>query len=330
MCSPPEEGEQPDPVRRDVHPPKGLSDRLRRSQRAGPRRSWIADPEWDGWDSRSAGRNPNAMMLRSAEADPHVTEHVARAPAETRKRVARNRGPHAATPKRHRGTRNRTDRRRRLPPCGHPVSARYEARRRPYVVAATEVTTHSGICASAAEAMLETGLVRTSRCSQLQGVAPLTSPWCHTAVASAATLDPSMGFVPLQGPLNSALSQRCQTGEDARPSRNPSARPRPFPRRSKLRQRPGDRIPLEVHSPPPEPKPGQRERYGEPKPSMEPRLFSVASTPPSRVATVSSRSSKQKPSRAEARSGWFQAEAWSRRQRLRSLSGEPCREPQSP
>lgn len=270
------------------------------------------------------------MMLRSAEADPHVTEHVAHYPAETRERVARNRGLHAATPKRHRGTRNRTDRWRRLPPCGHPVSAQYEARRRSHVDAATEVTTHSGICASSAEAMLETGLVRTSRCSQLQGVAPLTSPWCHTAVASAATLVPSMGFVPLQGPLNSALPQRCQTGKDARPSRNPSARPHPFSRRSKLRRRPGDKIPSEVHSPSPQPKPGQRERNGEPKPSVGPRLFSAATAPPSRVATVPSRSSKRRPSRAEARSGWFQAEAWSQRQRLRSLSGEPCREPLVP
>jgi len=270
------------------------------------------------------------MMLRSAEADPHVTEHVARAPAETRKRVARNHALHAATPKRLRGTRNQTDRWRGLPPCGHPMSALHEARGRPCVGAATEVTTHSGICASAAEAMLETGLVRTSRCSQLQGVAPLTSPWCRTAVASVATLDPSMGFVPLQGPPNSALSQRCQTGEDARPSRNPSVRPRPFLWRSKLRQRPGDRIPLEVHSPSPGPKPWQRERYGGPKPSVGLRLFSAATAPPSRVATVPSRSPKRIPSRAEARSGWFQAEAWSRRQRLRSLSGEPCREPQVP
>jgi len=32
--------------------------------------------------SRSAGRDPNAMMLRSAEADPHVIEHVSRPPTE--------------------------------------------------------------------------------------------------------------------------------------------------------------------------------------------------------------------------------------------------------
>lgn len=183
---------------------------------------------------------------------------------------------------------------------------------------------------NAAEAVRGTGLVRTSRCSQLQGVTPLTSPWCHTAVASAATLDPSMGFVPLQGPSFSALPLRCQTGKDTRPSRNPSAWPRPFPRRSKLRRRPGNRIPPEVHSPPPWPKPWRRELHGGPKPSVEPRLFSAATPPPSRVATVSSRSPKRIPSRAEARSGWFQAEAWSRRQRLRSLSGEPCREPPGP
>jgi len=59
------------------------------------------------------------------------------------------------------------------------------------------------------------GPVQTMRCSRLQGFAPLTSPSCREAVASDATLDPSMGFVPLQGPLNSALPRRCQTGWSA-------------------------------------------------------------------------------------------------------------------
>jgi hypothetical protein len=56
-------------------------------------------------------------------------------------------------------------------------------------------------------------LVRKSRSSQLQGVAPLTSPWCLAAVAGDVTLDPSMGFGPLQGPLISAPNRRCHTGE---------------------------------------------------------------------------------------------------------------------
>jgi len=42
--------------------------------------------------------------------------------------------------------------------------------------------------------------VERTRSSRLQGFAPPTSPWCHFAVASDATLDHSMGFVPLQGP----------------------------------------------------------------------------------------------------------------------------------
>jgi hypothetical protein len=37
--------------------------------------------------------------------------------------------------------------------------------------------------------------VETSRSSRLQGFAPLTSPWHHTAVARSTMLDPSMGFV---------------------------------------------------------------------------------------------------------------------------------------
>jgi hypothetical protein len=94
VCSPPEEGEQPDPVLCDVHPPRGLGDRPRRSQRTGSRGSWFTDPEWGRLDSRSAGRNPNAMMLRSAEADPHVTEHVSRTPAEAGERArAKSRAP---------------------------------------------------------------------------------------------------------------------------------------------------------------------------------------------------------------------------------------------
>jgi len=100
-----------------------------------------------------------------------------------------------------------------------------------------------------------TGPGRISLRSWLQGLAPLTSPSCHAAVASDATLVPSMGFVPIQGPLNSALPRRCQIGGGARPGRSPSAHPRPFPRRSKLRRRPGGRIPPEVHPPPPWPKP---------------------------------------------------------------------------
>jgi hypothetical protein len=42
---------------------------------------------------------------------------------------------------------------------------------------------------------------RTLRSGRLQGLSPPTSPLCRRAVAGVATPDPSMGFVPLQGPL---------------------------------------------------------------------------------------------------------------------------------
>jgi hypothetical protein len=56
-------------------------------------------------------------------------------------------------------------------------------------------------------------LVQISQRSRLQGLTPLASPSCHTTVAGDATLDPSMGFDPLQGPQQSAPSQRCRSGE---------------------------------------------------------------------------------------------------------------------
>jgi hypothetical protein len=54
---------------------------------------------------------------------------------------------------------------------------------------------------------------RNPRSGRLQGLAPLTSPLCHAAVASEMTLDPSMGFVPLQGPSYPVPARRCRTDD---------------------------------------------------------------------------------------------------------------------
>jgi hypothetical protein len=51
------------------------------------------------------------------------------------------------------------------------------------------------------------------RSGQLQGLAPLTSPLCHAAVASEMTLDPSMGFVPLQGPSIPVPARLCRADD---------------------------------------------------------------------------------------------------------------------
>jgi hypothetical protein len=93
-----------------ARPPKRLSHPSQCIEPSIPRRSWatvraeagvpapegagLPAPRWGGLDSRSAGRDPNAMMLRSAEADPHVTEHVSRTPAEAGERArAKSRAP---------------------------------------------------------------------------------------------------------------------------------------------------------------------------------------------------------------------------------------------
>ena len=155
------------------------------------------DREWD------AGRAFDAVMLRSAEADPHVTDALLTASDRSRRLESRRIASGHAMPKQRSSRRDRT-----TGGVGHnPASCgvvwgRQATRRWSFDPPAAEATgrcaaprrSHRGGAAERAR--------RSPRSGQLQGLAPLTSPWCQIAVASKMTLDPSMGFVPLQGLSN--------------------------------------------------------------------------------------------------------------------------------
>jgi hypothetical protein len=115
--------------------------------------------------------------------------------------------------------------------------------------------------------------LRDDASGRLQGLAPSTSPWCCAAVAGGRTPDPSMGFVPLQGPL--ALRSTpgpCRDRADTA-GRSPGARDadrglRPV----RHRWDPSDDCPS--HAPP---KRGERDGPGGRSRPRSTRLFSAPS-----------------------------------------------------
>ena len=163
-----------------------------------PRETALA-PEGDSrWD---AGRAFDAVMLRSAEADPHVTDAQLTATGRNRELESRRIASWRAMPKQRGAGRDRT-----TDGVGHdPASCgvawgRLATRRWSFDPPAAEA---AGRCAAPRRSHRgEAGerARRSPRSGQLQGLAPLTSPCRHIAVASEMTLDPSMGFIPLQGP----------------------------------------------------------------------------------------------------------------------------------
>jgi hypothetical protein len=188
--SPPEGGDGPKPL--------STLDRVWPEPGATP--TGLA-PEGDrGWD---VGRDFDAVMLRSAEADPHVTDAPLPAPGRSQKLESRRIAAWRAMPKQRGARRDRT-----TGGVGHdPASCgtawgRQTTRRWPFDPPAAEATgdraaprrSHRGRAGERAR--------QSPRSGRLQGLAPPTSPWCHIAVADEATLDPSMGFCPLQGPSN--------------------------------------------------------------------------------------------------------------------------------
>lgn len=134
------------------------------------------------------------MMLRSAEADPHIIVHTPRAGPKLRRsrvRIALRRRCRSAGgvggQSSHSGSWLAPVSRRRShhlgPPEGGPGRLRGRGRGR------------SVRCAGPHRGGVAAELVETSRSSRLQGFAPLTSPLRHVAVASDVALVSSMGFV---------------------------------------------------------------------------------------------------------------------------------------
>jgi hypothetical protein len=171
---------------------------------AGPGQSVGAPKSLGGGARVNRGPNPtigygvrggdsDAVMLRSAEADPHITEHpLGRTPRRPKQRGGNR--PEVPGPKlrsRERAIESPPGtgsfpgvaaRHRLEPPEGGPGWFRGRGRGRP---ARAVVPPRWG----------GAGLVGISRSSRLQGVAPLTNPLRHVAVASDLALVSSMGFV---------------------------------------------------------------------------------------------------------------------------------------
>jgi hypothetical protein len=173
---------------------------------AGPERVTgdSEEPRWRARNNRGPspkagdgvrGRDPDAVMLRSAEADPHITEHTLRAGAEAPD-VTRGNCPATPMPKRRcrwwaieppPGADSLPGVTAETPPRNLPkgVPGRLRGRGRGRSVR----------CAGPHRSGVAAGLVEISQSSRLQGVAPLTSPLRHFAVASELALVSSMGFV---------------------------------------------------------------------------------------------------------------------------------------
>jgi len=163
---------------------------------------------------------PDSVMLRSAEADPHVTEHEApgarRSGAGGSCRASRPDAP----PKRRIGARDRTTAGLAIPAAlPDPRSASEDASRgapRPRPRGC-----RSGLH-SARRSEWSAGPSSPSQSGRLQGLSPLTSPLSGAVVADRSQLVPSMGFVPLQGPSRAAPVRPCQVGGRV-PSRSSEA-----------------------------------------------------------------------------------------------------------
>jgi hypothetical protein len=179
---------------RDAEPFEGFP-----SSTAVPRHRGRCPPAVTGEMSRSRGRGQGTRSkLRSAEADPHVDPHARGARPHDTAEVGARTGVRATTttnePPGRAGSAPPDHRRARSPKRpGCPVRRR-ERRR---------------TCERTGE------LVETSReAARLRGLAPPTSPLRHTAVASGATLDPSMGFVPSKVPDRPLPNGECHAEGD--------------------------------------------------------------------------------------------------------------------
>jgi hypothetical protein len=177
------------------------------------------------------------VMLRSAEADPHVIGQTNVETGQSRRSV---RTPDA-TPE---GEALEL-------PLGRSLRAARPAARHP----------------QASECQGSSSVKQSSR---FQGLAPSTSPLCRTTVGSSTTPVPSMGFVPLQGPTSFVPIRPCLAGAGPpTPSRSPTATdPRALPETAANRNPPANNRDPSASSPSP---PGRsraarRRRLAEAKP----------------------------------------------------------------
>jgi hypothetical protein len=136
----------------------------------------------------------DAVKLRSAEtADPHVTGATG-----SRRTDPPSRGPPPATPKR-RGERSSPER-----GCTSPRDTRGQTSPSAPESALREPSRGRGRGPPLARPDHRgdpSGPFETTRAADFKALLRRTSPWCRIAVAGESTPDPSMGFVPLQGPL---------------------------------------------------------------------------------------------------------------------------------
>jgi hypothetical protein len=154
------------------------------------------------------GRRLDTVKLRSAEADPHVTDaRPATGKPVTLRALTTARG--------HRSDSSQTVGSQRAWRPATPKSQALHPRPRALVRAALQPKLR-GTPRSARITEVTRADLRDGASGQLQGLAPPTSPLCRAAVASRPTPDPSMGFFPLQGPLTLRTSPGLPTRVDAR------------------------------------------------------------------------------------------------------------------
>jgi len=184
---------QPKPRRR----PDPTQPKLRGS-RAHPR-----PPKGLVLRTRRRYRHSFPMMLRSAEADPHVIGRQA-CPARRSAREPALRNSGRLRLHRSAGVTARVE-----PPLGLDAPSALPRPRLPARKRFVEVPGSRSRQAARSAASHPPGRVGAwvrrmpVRSGRLQGLAPSTSPLHRLAVASEAPLVPSMGFVPLQGPPRS-------------------------------------------------------------------------------------------------------------------------------